>query len=196
MAERVTWRGVQLDPRTRDMMEELAAISGDIIIQPSQGSWSGAAASAGTHTGGGAVDLMNNTPAQMDTIVDLSRKIGFAGWHRTPAQSDWPHHVHLIAVQKGGKPDRGCLAQGAHNQVVDYYDGFNGLASRGRDDATRAYVGVTWEKYQEDDMPLSSEDIEKIAKAVWRQQIEMSKDSGADSRRADWLLKKAADKQP
>ena len=47
---------------------------------------------------------------------------------------------------------------------------------------------------QEDDMPLTSEDIEKIAKAVWRLQIEMPKESGADSRRADWLLKKAADK--
>jgi len=148
LTQRERWRGVTVDSRTARMLDELAAITGSITIRPSQGSWSGAAASAGTHTGCGAVDLMNNTPAEMDLVVDRARSIGFAAWHRTPAQSDWPHHVHLIAIQPGGKHDRGCLASGAHSQVVDYYDGRNGLASRAPDDATRRYVGTTWETYQ------------------------------------------------
>lgn len=168
MTERVTWRGVWLDPRTRDMMEELAALTGDIYINPTQGSWSGAAASAGTHTGCGAVDLMHSSWSvrDYDIVVREARRVGFAAWHRTPAQANWPRHNHLIAVQKGGKNDRGCLAQGAHNQVVDYYNGINGLAGRGRDDGPREFVGVTWEKYQEDDMALTDKQIEDIVEKV------------------------------
>lgn len=153
MTQRVTWRGVTLDKRTADMMTELARISGPIHINPTQGSFSGGvSASAGTHDGCGAVDLMHPSwsVADYDTVVGLARKIGFAAWHRTPQQSNWPRHCHLIAVQPGGKGDRGCLSSGAYSQVIDYYEGRNGLASRAPDDGPRQFVGMTWEKYQKD----------------------------------------------
>lgn len=149
MVQQVIWRGVRLDPRTRDMMEEVARNTGSIYVNPTQGSWSGAAASAGTHTGCGAIDLMHPSwdVSHYNIVVREMRRVGFAAWHRTPQQSNWPRHVHGIAVQPGGKHDRGCLAGGAHSQVIDYYEGRNGLASRAPDDGPRTWVGRTWEDY-------------------------------------------------
>lgn len=167
---RTTWRGVTVDTRTARMLDEVAALTpADLYVQPSQGSYSGGVgASAGTHDGCGAVDLMNLTPAQYGQLVEVMRRVGFAAWHRTPQQSSWPHHVHAIAVQPGGRDDRGCLSAAAHNQVRDYYAGRNGLASGAPDDAdaTRAYVGMTWERYEEEHMALSDNDVERIAREV------------------------------
>lgn len=154
---RVTWRGVVVDDRTAEMLEELAANTGSIYINPTQGSYSGSvSASAGTHDGCGAVDLMHYSwsVADYDTVVREARKVGFAAWHRTPQQANWPRHCHLIAVQKGGKNDRGCLSSGAHNQVVSYFNGRNGLASNAPDDGPRTHVGVTWESYQKENNPM------------------------------------------
>jgi hypothetical protein len=147
------WRGVTLDARFAAMMEEVARLCPGDIVRPTQGSYSGGSVSAsgGTHDGCGAVDLAGQDPG-MDTamrnrIRDASRMVGGAGWVRTPAQSDWPYHIHIIAVQPGGKGDRGCLSSGAHGQVIDYYEGRNGLASGAADDGPRTWVGVTWETY-------------------------------------------------
>jgi hypothetical protein len=134
------------------MMDAVAANMGALYVQPSQGSYNrgGVAASAGTHDGGGAVDIIvgNLTAATRQRLVREMRRVGFAAWLRTPAQSNWPYHVHAIAVQPGGKNDQGVLSTGAHAQVVDYYNGRNGLARHALDDGPRDYVGVTWETYQ------------------------------------------------
>lgn len=142
------WRGVQLDQRSADMMTEVDRLLPHIPIYPSQGSWSGADASAGTHSGGGAIDVTGLDAAQCDELVATMRRVGWAAWHRTPEQSDWVRHVHGIAVQPGGEWDRGCLSGAAHEQVVDYYDGRNGLASGAPDDGPRQHVGTTWETYE------------------------------------------------
>ncbi len=153
----VWWKGVQLDARTRDMIVEAEHLAG-FPVQPSQGSWSGASASAGTHSGCGAIDITNLDAAHCDALVDAMRRVGFAAWHRTPEQSDWVRHCHGIAVQPGGKHDRDCLSGSAHDQVVDYYENRNGLASGAPDDGPRQHVGVTWETYhrttEEDDMRI------------------------------------------
>lgn len=150
------WRGVTLDDRSADMMDEVNRLTPDAPIDPTQGSYSGGVgASAGTHDGCGAIDIAaaNLAQWQRDQIVTEMRRVGWAAWHRTPAQSDWPHHIHGIAVQPGGKNDRGCLSSGAHDQVYDYYAGRNGLASNAPDDGPRQFVGVTWETYQEEPEP-------------------------------------------
>lgn len=159
------WRGVYLDDRMADQMEEVARLSGDVYVRPTQGSYAGGgvAASAGTHDGGGAIDLAGQdagmTQADREVIRDAGRQVGIAMWIRSPSQSDWPWHLHGISVQPGGKWDQGCVSSGAHGQVVDYYEGRNGLASGAADDGPRTWVGVTWETYQssapereEDDM--------------------------------------------
>lgn len=164
MTDWTTWRGVTLDVRTAAMMDEVAALAGSVYVRPTQGSASGGvAASAGTHDGGGAIDIAGQdagmTQADRDVIESAGRQVGFAMWIRTPDQSDWPWHLHGIAVQPGGRGDQGVLSAGAHGQVKDYYDGRNGLASGAADDGPRHWVGVTWETYQpptpepeEDDM--------------------------------------------
>lgn len=187
---RVWWRGVLLDERSAHMMDEAALLAGSAPVRPTQGSYSTAVgASAGTHSGGGAIDLAaaDLTPGQRSAVVEAMRRVGWAAWLRTPAQSDWPFHVHGIAVQPGGRGDRGVLSSAAHAQVVDYFDGRNGLASRAPDDGPRAWVGVTWESYREDNMPLSNEDVERVARAVWRHQLGDGNDAGWHLRSA-WKI--------
>jgi hypothetical protein len=157
------WRGVLLDTRTADMMDEVVRLCGpDVIIRPTQGSYAGGGvqASAGTHDGGGALDLAGQdagmTGAMRNTIRDAQRQVGFASWVRSPSQSDWPWHIHAEAVQPGGKYDQGCLSSGAAGQVVDYYEGRNGLASGAPDDGPRDWVGVTWETYGGRDLAPSA----------------------------------------
>jgi hypothetical protein len=151
------WRGALLDERSAAMMDEVALlVPAGTVLRPTQGSYSGGvSASGGTHDGCGAIDLAGQdagmTTAMRNAIRDAMRQVGWAAWVRTPAQSDWPYHIHGISVQPGGKGDRGCLSSGAHGQVADYYEGRNGLAAGAPDDGPRAWVGVTWETYQGDD---------------------------------------------
>lgn len=141
----LTYRAIHLNQRTINMIEAAEWLAGFKFVL-TQGSYNkgGVAASAGTHDGGGAVDIRARdlTPAQRSTVVKVTRQVGFASWLRTPAQSDWPYHVHCEAV---GDPD---LSSGARAQVADYMAGRNGLASKGKDDGPRNWVGVTWEQWE------------------------------------------------
>jgi hypothetical protein len=148
-----TWRGVTVDARTKAMLEEVARITpADLYVHPTQGSYRGGATggSAGTHDGGGVVDLRTRdlTAAQDAQLLAAVRKVGFAGWLRVEAQGFEADHLHAVAVQPGGKNDRGVLSRAAHDQVVDYYENRNGLANNRRDDGPRTWVGTTWETYQ------------------------------------------------
>jgi hypothetical protein len=162
---RVTFEGFRMDARTRDMLVAARVVSGPSLTI-TQGSYNGGgvAASAGTHDGGGALDLRarDHTAAQRRAVVGILRKVGFAAWLRTPSQGNWPYHYHVIAK---GCPD---LSRGARGQVTDYLAGRNGLANNGADDGTRAWVNWTWEKYKatyphlltEDE--LSAQDVKNI----------------------------------
>lgn len=138
---RVVFEGFTMDARTRDMLEATREICW-APLAITQGAYnSSVAASGGTHDGGGVIDIRATTltAAQRVEAVASLRKIGFAAWLRTPAQSDWPYHIHCVAV---GCPD---LSLAAKAQVVDYKNGRNGLASHGPDDGPRNWVTVTWE---------------------------------------------------
>lgn len=138
------WRGVMVDARTAAMMDEVDRLCGSTSVQPSQGSYSGSVgASAGTHSGGGAIDIKaaNLSSSERTQVETAMRQVGFAAWVRSPDQGDWGWHIHGIAV---GCPD---LSGPARDQVDDYNAGRNGLANNGPDTGTRAYVGVTWETY-------------------------------------------------
>ena len=148
---RVTWRGVTVDDRTRDMLNEVARLTPNIpYLTPVQGSYNTrVSASAGTHAGGGAVDITcrNLTTAHANETVRIMRSVGFAAWRRLPSQGPWTEHIHGIAI---GCPD---LSPAAARQVTAYRNGRNGLANNGRD--TGPKVGyITWEQYRggEDDM--------------------------------------------
>jgi peptidoglycan hydrolase-like protein with peptidoglycan-binding domain len=146
---RTTWRGVTVDERTAHMLDHVAAHTpDDLVVTPTQGCYTTAtSASSGTHAGGGVVDLRtrNLTADRRALLLRVMRQTGFAGWLRTASQGFSGDHLHAVAVQPGGMRDVGILSGAAHAQVVDYYEGRNGLANRGRDDGPRQWVGVTWE---------------------------------------------------
>lgn len=120
---RTTWSGKTINIRTRDMLREAERLSGQ-TIRLTQGSYNrgGVAASAGTHDGGGVVDIASSSTA----LVQALRKAGFAAWLRTPAQG-FSYHIHACAIG-----DRE-MAQGAKNQVQAYFNGRDGLARNGAD---------------------------------------------------------------
>lgn len=144
---RTTYSGRTINQRTRDMLAEARSMLGhDIVV--TQGSYNagGVTASAGTHDGGGAVDVSvrDLSTTQRWETVRAMRRVGFAAWLRTASQGPWPDHIHAIAV---GDTD---LSSGARNQVADYFVGRNGLASHAADNTPSAYqVPFTWwEKYR------------------------------------------------
>jgi hypothetical protein len=166
----VWWKGHRFDARTRDQLEEAERLSG-LNLAATQGSYSSrVGASAGTHSGGGAWDgVLRGTTASMNQAVEALRRVGMAAWVRTQAQGFVPH-VHAISVQPGGKHDRGVLSASAHAQVIDYYEGRNGLRGRGADDGPRQWVGVTWETYndgKDGDDDMTPEQAQKLGEIHW-----------------------------
>lgn len=102
-----------------------------------QGSYSrGVSQSAGTHDGGGVVDLAGY---DAERKVRVLRQIGFAAWHRTPRQGDWGEHVHAVLIGN----DK--LSPAARAQVRAYIANTgNGLAGSLSDDGPRLWVDRRW----------------------------------------------------
>src|SRR5690606_21435164 len=107
--------GFTVNQRTADMLNMAAAVAGSFSL--SQGSFSaGVAASAGTHGGGGVVDIASGSNA----LVGALRAVGFAAWLRTPAEG-FSTHIHAVAL---GDP---TVSAGAAAQIQAYLAGRNGL---------------------------------------------------------------------
>ncbi|MFI5842556.1 peptidoglycan-binding protein [Catenuloplanes sp. NPDC051500] len=140
---RSTYQGFPVNARTLAMLRAAQTRSG-ITFVVEQGSYSPGAdpTSAGTHDGGGALDLDAEalTAARRTAAVTALRQVGFAAWLRTPAQGDWPLHIHAVAISDTD------LAASAQKQVGAYYEGRNGLANNGADDGPRVSK-VTYEEY-------------------------------------------------
>ncbi|WP_157249284.1 peptidoglycan-binding protein [Nonomuraea typhae] len=141
---RTSYAGGVVNRRTRDMLAEARRSLGrELVLE--QGSYNpgGDPTSAGTHDGGGVVDVSvkGMDAATRTELVRVLRHVGFAAWLRGPRQGDWPWHVHAVAISD---PD---LSVPAQNQVGDYYLGRDGLSGRGPDDGPKVTVR-TWEEYQ------------------------------------------------
>ncbi|QLQ36651.1 peptidoglycan-binding domain-containing protein [Micromonospora robiginosa] len=139
----VALRGVQVNTRTKAMLLEAERLLGR-QLGITQGSYnSGVDASAGTHDGGGALDLSVSglSSATRTDVLRRLRTVGFAAWLRTPDQGDWGYHIHAVALADTDQ------STGAQNQAGDYYLGRNGLANRGPDDGP-VVSRRTWEEYQ------------------------------------------------
>ena len=87
-----------------------------------QGSYNhgGVSASAGTHDGGGVVDLL---AWDWQRKVRALRTVGFAAWYRPPVRGLWGAHIHAVLI------DHGKLAPSAARQVIAYRNGRDGLRS-------------------------------------------------------------------
>lgn len=129
--EIVTWRGVRLDRYTVFNLERAEQIAGIRII-PSQGSYNAGKVtqSAGTHDGGGSVDVKVShlSRAQANRLCQALRLCGFAAWIRETIPGVWTIHVHAVLVGNVK------LSRGAQQQVTAYMRGRNGLANNGPDD--------------------------------------------------------------
>ncbi len=136
--------GVVINTRTRAMLREAERRLGRRLVL-TQGSYNpgGDPTSAGTHDGGGTVDISVHgmKPRARTAAARQLRKVGFAAWVRKPYQGDWPFHIHAVAIN-----DTDLSLPAAH-QVGDYYLGLNGLANRAPDDGPRIPIH-TWEEYQ------------------------------------------------
>jgi peptidoglycan hydrolase-like protein with peptidoglycan-binding domain len=141
---RASFRGVTINARTKAMLLEAEGSLG-LTLSLTQGSYNpgGVDASAGTHDGGGAMDIsVSGMSATTRTnVLKALRKVGFAAWYRTQAQG-FAYHIHAMAISD---PD---LSSGAQHQTGDYYLGMNGLAGRGADDGPAVNPKQTWEEYQ------------------------------------------------
>ena len=145
-----TFNGKRTDSRTAAMAAQAQRLFGKTLVV-TQGSYNRTVSqSAGTHSGGGALDFSVSglTPAKVSDLVLILRGVGFAAWHRSTAEGPWGAHIHAIAI---GCPD---LAPVARRQVDAYYDGGSGLASGTRD--KHAWLNApkrTWEQYRK--LPLT-----------------------------------------
>jgi hypothetical protein len=137
----------RVNTRTKLMLAAAdRAVSWNITV--TQGSYcvlekSGCAkASAGTHDGGGSIDIKASslsTTQRWQTVRAL-RSVGFAAWLRLPSQCGgcWPTHIHAVAIgdtdmwQQNGKYTN-------RDQVGDYYVGKNGLAGHAADNTPTKY---------------------------------------------------------
>ncbi len=135
--------GVTINRRTQIMLDRaVAALADSYDWSPylTQGSYNpgGVGASAGTHDGGGVIDIRTSTMTTngADLCVQALREVGFAAWRRTSAEGFSPH-IHAVAIG-----DR-QLSPSAADQVQDYFNGRNGLANNGPDTLSSTY-DVNW----------------------------------------------------
>ncbi len=136
--------GYVVDARTQRMLTAAEGKLGRTLVLD-QGSYNpgGDPTSAGTHDGGGVVDISvkGMTASKRTAVAKALRQVGFAAWVRNPNQGDWPWHIHAVAISDTD------LSSPAQHQVGDYYLGLNGLANRAADDGPRVTIR-TWEEYQ------------------------------------------------
>lgn len=129
----VSFRGVKVDVRTRVMVERAESYMKKMGINSklsfSQGSFNtSVSASAGTHDGGGALDIRigSFSSKSADNVVKALRMAGFAAWRRGVNDSFSPH-IHAIAI--GDKK----AAPLARQQVQEYLRGGDGLTGSRKD---------------------------------------------------------------
>ncbi|WP_018157468.1 hypothetical protein [Demetria terragena] len=134
---KTTVDGKTVNTRTKNMLAAAEKKAGNLPL--TQGSYNpgGVGASAGTHDGGGALDISVRNISDKTAAVKALRQVGFAAWLRTTAQGFDPH-IHAIAVNDTD------MSPSAQDQVGDYYEGRNGLASGAADDGPKV-TKVIWE---------------------------------------------------
>lgn len=133
------------DGKTVDWLTKAALLKAERILgyplSITQGSYNAGkvSASAGTHDGGGVVDLR---AWDWQSKVRALRLSGFVAWHRNPSEGPWPEHIHAVLM------DNRKLSAGARTQIAEYHRGENGLANH-HADPHQGFVfrGFAWPYY-------------------------------------------------
>lgn len=116
--DRTTYHGKTVDQMTKQALQAVEKKLG-YTLTILQGSYhKGVGASAGTHDGGGVVDL---APYDHVRKVRAARQVGFAAWYRPAIPGVWPNHIHMVLIGNAR------LAPIAASQVIDYRNHRSGL---------------------------------------------------------------------
>lgn len=138
--KRTTWRGVIVCAHSVPKYNAWAASTGSILLTPLAGCGSyqtSTVASAGTHAGGGAIDIDLRKVAadKRKWVADKGRTSGLqVAWHRNYVAGLWTWHCHAL--------DPACpnLAKGAVSQCYEVFAGGDGLVGSRADGNTRANI--------------------------------------------------------
>lgn len=137
---RVKFRGVILNRRTKRAIRWAEKRAG-FTFPIAQGSYNvGVRASAGTHDGGGAVDVgcLNLSRDQRHKALRTMKNAGFAAWFRPELPNVWGPHIHAILI---GDKELGWLAA---DQVKKFDAGRDGLAGNQADNTYHPIGGRKW----------------------------------------------------
>lgn len=119
--DHITSRGKPMDRATADALGVVEAKLGyPLTVLQGIG---GAAASAGTHLLGRAVDL---APWDYKRKVRALRDAGFAAWYRPALPGVWGAHVHAVLILDSPTNAKG-IAASALRQIASYLRGRDGL---------------------------------------------------------------------
>lgn len=136
--ERTTWRGVIVCKHSVAKYNAWAASLGaDILLKPLPGCGSyqtSTVASAGTHAGGGAIDvsLVNVPSTKRKWVADKGRTSGLqVSWHRNYVAGLWTWHAHAL------DPACSLLSKAAVSQCYEFANGGDGLVGTTPDGNTR-----------------------------------------------------------
>jgi hypothetical protein len=134
--DKTTHDGKTVDWLTKAAIQNAEKILG-YPLSLTQGSYNAGrvSASAGTHDGGGAVDLK---AWDWQSKIRALRLSGFAAWYRDPSEGSWPAHIHAVLV--GNRK----LAPSAQRQVYAFHKGLNGLANGGAD----RHAGLVFKRFR------------------------------------------------
>lgn len=138
-SDRTRYQGKRVNMGTRYMLtaaNKMLATSGfggeREPVTMLQGSYSGSvSASAGTHNGGGAIDITKHNWRNREKVFRL---LGMAMWHRAARRGVWIEHMHGIVDGDG------TASAGAKRQVTAYHNRRDGLAGNGPDRGYRMLV--------------------------------------------------------
>jgi len=123
--ERVYFHGKLMDYKTQVGLEVAESRLGyELTITQGCYNPGGVSASAGTHDGGGVVDL---APYDQARKVKVLRDLGWAAWYRPAIAGLWPAHIHAVMI------GHGKLSEAAQGQVSAYKAGLDGLAGGRKD---------------------------------------------------------------
>lgn len=156
-----------VNERTRSMFLEAQRImkaagqtGWDMVI--TQGGYCGsscASASAGTHSGGGAIDIRtwDTTSTGVQNRLSALRAVGFAAWYRGWSGNE---HIHATAINDvqmsweahgdGTAPDPIFSSYGGNCQVYEWkfeFDGLGGCDDHRSSDSPNQRNITTWEEY-------------------------------------------------
>jgi hypothetical protein len=121
--DKVKVRGVTLNRRTNRALKYAEKLAG-FKFTVTQGSYTrGVSASAGTHSGGGAIDIRTRGLSDKRRIkmVQSLKKAGFAAWYRRISDGFSGPHVHALCI--GDKE----MHSSARSQVRSFDNRRNGL---------------------------------------------------------------------